>query len=140
MRAAEATAVSVEHLESIARQLWDQLDDRAVVWLTGDVGTGKTTFARLLTRAAGAQPARSPTYALVHRYDSPSGPIIHADCYRLRSADEAIDLDLHDLRRAARVLLIEWPERAGAHAPSPNVHLEFAHDDDPEIRVIRRLQ
>lgn len=137
----EPTAlVAVEQLQTVARHLWRELEPGAVVWLTGDLGSGKTTFARALTAVAGAAPARSPTYSLVHRYDAPAGPIVHVDCYRLRSADEALDLDFPDLQRDARLLLIEWPERAGHHAPPPDAHLQFAHDGDPEQRAIRRLR
>ena len=104
----------------------------------GELGTGKTTFAQAVTRAARARPARSPTYALVHEYTSPEGAIIHVDCYRLRHPDEALDLDFPDLERRARLLLIEWPERAGRHAPRPDVRITLAHADAPDRRLLER--
>jgi hypothetical protein len=63
------------------------------VWLTGELGSGKTTFVQALSQAAAAGEAHSPTFALVHEYPSPSGLLVHVDCYRLRHADEALDLD-----------------------------------------------
>jgi len=131
--------MTLAELEQEAAAAWRVLPPHAVVWLTGELGTGKTTFVRAVTRAAAAAPARSPTYALVHEYASPDGPIVHVDCYRLRTPDEALDLDFPALRRAARLLLVEWPERAGEHAPPPDLHLRLCHVDDPDRRGVERV-
>jgi tRNA threonylcarbamoyladenosine biosynthesis protein TsaE len=131
--------VSLEDLEQEAESLWHTLPVHGVVWLSGELGTGKTTFVQAVARAAGAQPARSPTYALIHEYASPEGVVLHVDCYRLRSPDEAQDLDLDLLRRDARLMLIEWPERAGPYAPPPDAHLRLRHADQPERRLMERV-
>lgn len=110
------------------------------MWLTGDLGSGKTTFVQAVCRAAGAEPARSPTFALVHEYLSPDGPIIHVDCYRLRDPDEAVDLDFPGLLGGARLLMIEWPERAGDLAPPPDAHLHFAHAEQDDVRLVERVR
>jgi tRNA threonylcarbamoyladenosine biosynthesis protein TsaE len=132
-------AVSLDDLEREAEQLWQTLPVHGVVWLSGELGTGKTAFVQAVTRAAGAQPARSPTYALIHEYASPTGVLLHVDCYRLRSPEEAADLDLDALRRGARLMLIEWPERAGAYAPPPDAHVRLRHTDRPERRLMERV-
>lgn len=119
--------------------VWRTLPPHGVVWLSGELGAGKTAFVQAVTRAARAQPARSPTYALVHEYASPDGPVVHVDCYRLRTPDEAMDLDLAELRRQARLLLIEWPERAGRYAPAPDLHLRLHHVADPSRRRLERI-
>ncbi|MDH3456186.1 MAG: tRNA (adenosine(37)-N6)-threonylcarbamoyltransferase complex ATPase subunit type 1 TsaE [Gemmatimonadota bacterium] len=126
-------------LRALAGRLWHELPVGAVVWLSGDLGAGKTTFAQAVTAAAGAERARSPTFALVHEYDSPAGTIVHVDCYRLREPREALDLDLPGLLRRARLLLLEWPERAEGYAPPPDVHLAFAHVDRTEQRSVERV-
>jgi len=129
-------------LDALAREgerLWRALPPHSVVWLSGELGTGKTTFVQAVTRAAGAEPARSPTYALVHEYRSPAGTIAHVDCYRLRTPDEASDLDLDGLRRRVRLVLIEWPERAGEYAPPPDAHLRFQHADRRDHRRVERV-
>jgi tRNA threonylcarbamoyladenosine biosynthesis protein TsaE len=131
--------VTQAELEAEAERAWRTLPHRGVVWLSGELGTGKTTFVRALTRAARTEPARSPTYALIHEYASPEGPIIHVDCYRLRTPDDAMDLDLPALRRSARLLVIEWPERAGPYAPPPDLHLRLAHVPDPGRRAMERV-
>ncbi len=94
---------------------------------------------KALVRAASGPEARSPTFTLIHEYDSPSGVIVHVDCYRLRDPGEALDLDFPGLLRAARLLLIEWPERAGCYAPPPNAHLHFEHGEAPDVRRLERL-
>jgi tRNA threonylcarbamoyladenosine biosynthesis protein TsaE len=131
--------VTLEELEREAATAWRTLPRHGVVWLSGELGAGKTAFVQAVTRAARAQPARSPTYALVHEYASPEGPVIHVDCYRLRTPDEALDLDLAELRRHARLLLIEWPERAGRYAPVPDLHLRLHHVPDPGRRRLERV-
>ncbi len=135
-----AEQLSLTGLETLAQSLWQELPAGAVVWLSGDLGTGKTTFAQAVCRAGGAEPARSPTFALVHEYASPKGPVFHADCYRLREPNEALDLDLPGLLTDARLLLIEWPERAGEFAPTPDAHLHFAHGVDLNTRLVERRQ
>lgn len=128
--------VTLDDLASEAERVWRTVPPGGVVWLSGEIGAGKTTFVQAVTRAAGALPARSPTYALVHTYASPEGPILHVDCYRLRQPEDARDLDLERWRRDARLLLIEWPERAGAYAPAPDVHLVLRHAQTPDARLL----
>ena len=135
-----ADTLTLEALHRAAEQLWKELPAGAVVWLSGELGTGKTTFVQALARAAGAERARSPSFALVHEYASPAGLLVHADCYRLRSPDEALDLDLAGLAGEARLLLVEWPERAGAYAPDPDLHIRLAHADDPDCRTVEYVR
>lgn len=127
---------SLQDLEELARRWWHTLRRGAVVWLSGELGAGKTTLVQAFARAAGATPATSPSFALVHYYPSPEGPLIHVDCYRLRRPEEARDLDLPDLCQRARMLFIEWPERAGAWAPEPDLHLEVSYTGAPDVRRI----
>jgi tRNA threonylcarbamoyladenosine biosynthesis protein TsaE len=131
--------VSLADLEREAADAWRSLPVHGVVWLSGELGVGKTTFVQALARTARAQPARSPTYALVHEYASPDGPVIHIDCYRLRTPAEALDIDFPEVHRRARLLLIEWPERAGAYAPAPDLHLRLSHVADPARRGLERI-
>lgn len=123
-------------LDRAARDLGERLEPGAVVWLEGELGAGKTTFARGLSRALGVSgPAPSPTYALVHHYDGRRGPVYHVDCYRLGSPDEARDLDWETLI-TGDALLIEWPERAGSWAPRPTHRIRLGHTPDPGLRQL----
>ncbi len=131
--------VTVERLEEIATGLWSELSPGSVIWLTGDLGSGKTTFAQAVVKAAGGEDARSPSFALVNHYASPAGSLIHVDCYRLRDSAEAIDVDFPELQREARLVLVEWPEKAGEHAPEPGAHLRFFHTGKRDERRVERL-
>lgn len=123
-------------LEALAFDLGRCLSPGEVVWLTGDLGAGKTTFARALVRGLGVtEPATSPTYSLVHRYRGPRGPVYHVDCYRLRSPEEAHDLDWETLMQGD-ALVLEWPERAGAWAPPPSRRVRLGHTGDPDERSV----
>lgn len=133
-----AETFTLDGLQQLAGDVWQELSAGAVVWLSGDLGAGKTTFVQAVARAAGAESARSPTFALVHEYASPAGMLAHVDCYRLRDPDEALDLDFPGLLRSARLLLIEWPDRAGVHAPPPDLHLRFEHTTHPDERAVER--
>lgn len=111
----------------------------SVVLLEGDLGAGKTSLVKAIVRGLGAgEDASSPTYALVHHYHGPRGPVYHVDCYRLTSPDEAADLDWERLG-AADALLIEWPERGGAWVPPPTHRFRLHHVDDPDRRALEAL-
>lgn len=125
------TPVTREELDRVGRELGSALPGGAVVWLEGPLGAGKTTLARAIVQGRGVtDEATSPTYALVHHYEGPRGAVYHLDCYRIRADDDAADLDWATLV-ASDLLLIEWPERAGAWAPAPTrrVRLDHAGDD-----------
>jgi tRNA threonylcarbamoyladenosine biosynthesis protein TsaE len=123
-------------LGTLAFELGQSLADGEVVWLSGELGAGKTTFVRHLVRGLGVvTPATSPSYAMVHHYDGPRGPVYHVDCYRLRTPEEAHDLDWESLA-SGRALLLEWPERAGAWAPRPTRRVVLAHTPNPEVRRV----
>jgi tRNA threonylcarbamoyladenosine biosynthesis protein TsaE len=88
-----------------------------VVTLSGGLGAGKTTLARGLLAALGLEgEAPSPTFAIVQTYGPPETrlPVAHIDLYRLEDPDDAEELGLDDLR-TDHILVIEWPERLGAH-------------------------
>jgi tRNA threonylcarbamoyladenosine biosynthesis protein TsaE len=96
-----------------------------VMYLQGDLGTGKTTLTRGILRALGEQgTVRSPTYGLISEYRTGVGQVLHLDLYRLRAADELAALGLADYLADSRLWLIEWPERAeGARLPPADVRV-----------------
>ncbi|MDB5683395.1 MAG: hypothetical protein JWM75_1093 [Sphingomonas bacterium] len=101
-----------------------------VVTLSGDLGAGKTTFARGVLAALGlAEEAPSPTFAIVQTYVRPEVrlPIAHVDLYRIRHPDEIEELGLDDMLDEGAVL-IEWPERMGARLWPSALRLHLATD------------
>lgn len=132
--------LSASELNRFGEDLGRQLRAPAVIGLSGQLGTGKTTLVQAICRGLGARsPATSPTYALVHHYDAGPTPVYHVDCYRLRHPDEARDLGFDDMVRERAIVLIEWPERAGAWAPPVNRHFQLSYDDDPTRRIVEEV-
>lgn len=102
-------------------------DALIVVYLTGDLGAGKTTLARGFIHAVGVtEPIRSPTYTLLETYEAPNVTVVHLDLYRLRDPDELEPLGLRDLARPSYVWLIEWAERGAGWLPSPDLEVRLA--------------
>jgi len=95
--------------------------------LTGNLGAGKTTFARgFIEAVSGVSDVPSPTYTLVQTYETKAFEIWHCDLYRLDRPDDVLELGLLDAFEDC-VCLIEWPERAGGYLPKDckTVHIEF---------------
>ena len=107
-----------------------------IIALKGDLGTGKTAFARAFIRACGNQDeVPSPTFTLVQIYDAGPTVIWHFDLYRIRAPEEAWELGIEDAFIAG-ISLIEWPERLGPLLPDRRLELGFAFGDGPGARRI----
>jgi tRNA threonylcarbamoyladenosine biosynthesis protein TsaE len=101
-----------------------------IVALSGDLGAGKSTFARALIRALGwAGEVPSPTFTLVQSYDPPEVALAvwHVDLYRLDGPDDADALGLFETDAA---LVIEWPERLGNRLPAEALRLRISGSGD----------
>ncbi|MDD2883845.1 MAG: tRNA (adenosine(37)-N6)-threonylcarbamoyltransferase complex ATPase subunit type 1 TsaE [Dechloromonas sp.] len=105
-----------------------------VIFLEGDLGAGKTTLARALIRALGhAGPVKSPTYALVEVYVISSLYLYHFDFYRFESPEEFLDAGFGDYFNESTVCLVEWPERAAACVPSPDLRIKLLHQGNARV-------
>lgn len=111
--------------EALGGRLAQTLPERAVVYLLGDLGAGKSTLARALLRALGVAGAvRSPTYTLVEPYTLADGrQALHLDLYRIGSPGELEFLGLES--ELARLWLIEWPERGAGALPPADLAVEL---------------
>jgi tRNA threonylcarbamoyladenosine biosynthesis protein TsaE len=133
-------SLSQAELEAEGEALGRALRPGALVTFEGDLGAGKTTFIQAVARGLGVRgAATSPTYALVHRYRGARGPVFHLDCFRLRSPDEAADLDWEGLVAEGDAILVEWPERAGGWIPAPARRFRLHHVSDPGRRGLESL-
>lgn len=116
-----------------------------VVCLRGDLGAGKTTFARVLIQAAmpAVTEVPSPTFTLVQTYDDAGAvPIWHFDLYRLKQADEVLELGWEEARATAAAL-VEWPERLGPYLPAARLDIVLGtvagRDDVRQISFVPGL-
>ncbi len=108
-----------------------------VITLAGDLGAGKTTLARAICRGYGVTDAvTSPTYALVHEYHAPRGPVYHLDLYRLEGARELEGLGWDEIVSAPALVLVEWPERAAGRVPAGALALDLEHHPDDAARRV----
>ena len=102
----------------------------AVIYLSGELGAGKTTFSRGFIQACGHRGAvKSPTYTLIEPYELDQGKVFHLDLYRLNDPAELEFLGLEDLLSQGGVCLIEWPERAKPDLPSADLSISLHHAD-----------
>ena len=123
---------SSEAMEALGAQLASAAVP-AIVYLDGELGTGKTTLVRGLLRAMGhTGKVRSPTYTLVEPYQLDAGTVYHLDLYRLGHAEELEFLGLRDLLADPALLLVEWPERGAGILPAADlaIHIKYAATDD----------
>ena len=107
-----------------------------LVALSGDLGAGKSTFARALVRAALDDPGAevpSPTFSLVQSYRTARFEIAHLDLYRLAGPHDLAELGI-DEALSRGVALLEWPERAEQALPEPALTIVFSETDDPGVR------
>lgn len=111
-----------------------------VIALAGDLGSGKTTFARAFIAAlpaapgaAGEEEVPSPTFTLVQTYPRRDLEVWHFDLYRLERAEEAYELGLEEAF-VEGVSLIEWPERLGRLLPAAHLEVRLDFVEQPDAR------
>src|SRR5271170_8043647 len=119
------------------------LEPGDLVTLSGDLGAGKTTFARALIRYLAGDDnieVPSPTFTFVQTYELPRFPLVHADLYRLTSTAELAELGFDDLPDGA-VVLMEWPDRAAGFLPPDRLDITFTLTPQlgPEARDARTI-
>ncbi|MGH8215603.1 MAG: tRNA (adenosine(37)-N6)-threonylcarbamoyltransferase complex ATPase subunit type 1 TsaE [Rhodanobacteraceae bacterium] len=114
---------------ALARRLAPHVADGGVVYLRGELGAGKTTFARALLRALGVgERVKSPTYSLLERYAVEGRDAFHLDLYRIADAGELEWLGLDELESPDAIVLVEWPERGGGALPAADLEILLEHD------------
>jgi tRNA threonylcarbamoyladenosine biosynthesis protein TsaE len=121
----------------------------ALIKLHGDLGAGKTTFARHVLQALGVQGrVKSPTYAVVEPYtvtDAALGKthnIWHCDFYRFNDPDEWEEAGFRDIFASPGLKLVEWPEKAGNHLPPADldIYIEMQADETRTVTLNARSE
>jgi tRNA threonylcarbamoyladenosine biosynthesis protein TsaE len=113
---------------AFAARLAERLHPPCLIFLEGQLGAGKTSFARGFIRAKGYHGVvRSPTYTLMEVYPLAGCTIIHLDLYRLGNVTELEELGVRDFLSRDTYCLVEWPERASGHLGRPDFLLSFSY-------------
>ena len=113
------------------------LEPGDVLTLSGDLGAGKTTFARAMIRyLAGDETVEvpSPTFTLMQVYELPRFPVVHADLYRVSGSAELAELGFDDLPEDA-VVVVEWPDRAAGFLPADRIDVDADAGAEAQARV-----
>ena len=131
---------SEEETANAAQELVSQLKPPQIILLNGNLGMGKTVFARALIRALTQEPELevvSPTFTLVQTYETDEAPIYHYDLYRIEDPDEILELDWEESITEG-ITIVEWPERLGAYKPAQYLDISLSNsDNNPDHREIQ---
>ena len=131
----ERESSSAEETEAIAARLAADLRPDDVVTVSGELGSGKTTFVRGACRALGVQgPVTSPTYTIGHRYHGSHGDVSHLDLYRFRDLSAAEWGDLEPYFDDA-IVFVEWPEAGAAALPPPRFAVRIVYGEG-DARIV----
>ncbi len=151
MRPLDTTQASVtlsladeEATASLARALSAVVQPGDVLALFGDLGAGKTSFARAFINAlpreaadaeqTGPEEVPSPTFTLVQLYERAPATVWHFDLYRLEQAEEAYELGIEEAFSEG-ISLIEWPDRLGSLLPVDRLEIQLGFGSTPDVRT-----
>jgi tRNA threonylcarbamoyladenosine biosynthesis protein TsaE len=119
-------------------RLGELLQPGDVLCLAGDLGTGKTVFARGVGRGWGTViRVTSPTFILVNQYPRMHDDrvLYHIDCYRLESAEDAVSAAMEDILLSDGAFMIEWPERIEEWLPADRLWIEMTHVNETRRKL-----
>lgn len=126
----------IEATRTLAQKLASVLNGRDILLLQGDLGAGKTTFARFLLEALGHEgDTPSPTFTLVQSYETPKATLFHFDLYRLKEESEVEEIGF-DEACSEGMVLVEWPEKAKSYMPRGALTLLFDGQGNGKRQVI----
>ncbi len=128
---------SEEETRAIAKEIASGLKKGDVLLLEGDLGAGKTVFAKGVAEGLGVEEeVTSPTYAYMNEYEGRALTLYHYDCYRVESAAQAEGLGLSDYFDMGGVCLVEWPQNIAPLLPKGCTHVRIEKLADDERRIV----
>ena len=128
---------SEEETRAAGESLASSLRSGDTVLLSGDLGMGKTVFARGVAAGLGVDPGqvRSPSFTLVNRYPGRI-PVYHIDLYRVEKLEDMDELGLEEILGGDGVAVVEWAERLGPYRPARAVQVQVT-DRGGQMREIQ---
>ena len=123
-------------LSNAAKEFISIMDDHRIFSFYGELGAGKTTFIKAISRELGVTDnVSSPTFALINEYSSNRGTIFHFDLYRIKDIVELYDIGYEDYFYSDHLCFIEWPELAEDLIPKEAVDIIIKRNFDDSRRV-----
>ena len=137
----ELTATSEDETVRLATILAKQAIMGDIITLSGELGAGKTVFARAFICAlGGTDEVPSPTFTLVQSYNLNPIPVHHFDLYRIERPEDTFELGIEDLFSEG-ISLLEWPERLSPYLPIDRLELSFCYPkNQSKINTIRDIK
>ena len=124
--------------EALGAALAKALRPGLQIWLTGNLGAGKTTLTRGVLRALGHEGnVKSPTYTLIEPYVVSRLDLYHFDFYRFTSPEEYLDAGLDEYFAGQGVCIVEWPDKAAPYLPAADLEIQLSARDDGRSADIR---
>ena len=132
----QTTTRGADETHALGRRIGALLRAGDVVVLDGELGSGKTVFAKGIAVGLGiTEPVVSPTFTVVREYDAPT-PLVHVDVYRLDHLQELHDLGFDDLVGGDAVTVVEWGERVSAVLPTERLRVLLEPGDGDDDRIV----
>lgn len=129
---------SVDETEAFGARYAATLSPGDVLTLDGDLGAGKTAFARGVLRGLGyAGRVTSPTFAIANEYDTEAAAVAHFDMYRILDAEALWELGFEDYLDGERILLIEWSENILEALPQRYKTVRISYGEVGDSRMIK---
>ncbi len=132
----EIISLSPEETFDLARSIGSGLKRGTVIAITGDLGAGKTLFAKGIALGMGIEDdVTSPSFSIMESYDSEI-PLYHFDLYRIEYPDELDNLFFEEYWEGDGVSVIEWAENAGDRLPDRTIKISMQYSDEKTRRII----
>lgn len=133
----EVSTHSTEETKKLATQLAGKIKKGDVIALSGDLGSGKTTFTRFLTGALGLESrVQSPTFVIARKYSNDKLTLNHIDLYRLGTKEEAMDIGMAEfLNDREAITVIEWPEIIEEILPEETIRINFRYTGENDRNI-----
>lgn len=130
---------TLEQIDDVSREILALMPADSKIFLTGEMGAGKTTFCKSFISQMGVNDeVSSPTYAIVNDYEIPGSnrKVYHMDLYRLKNIEEALDIGIEDYLYDDSFCLIEWPEIINNLANEKTYRLNIVNLSDNRRKLV----
>ena len=129
---------SLDQAGEVAMKLLDASAGKKIWLFSGEPGAGKTTLIKSITEKLGGDSSavNSPTFAILNRYETSSGPVFHFDLYRTKSITELLDIGIIEYLDSGDYCFIEWPERLGSLKPKDCFEIILEHSSNTTRQLI----